>query len=36
MTLKELVMKSRSIRAYDESYTMTEEDMRGFIELARF
>ncbi|MBR2669714.1 MAG: nitroreductase family protein [Solobacterium sp.] len=36
MTLKELVMKSRSIRAYDESYTMTEEDMREFIELARF
>ncbi len=36
MTLKELVMKNRSFRAYDETFRLTEEDMRGFIELARY
>ncbi|MBR2989963.1 MAG: nitroreductase family protein [Solobacterium sp.] len=35
MTLKELVLKNRSFRAYDESFTFTEEDMREFIDLAR-
>lgn len=36
MTLKELVLKSRSCRAYDESYRMTEDDVRELIDLARF
>ena len=36
MTLKELVLKNRSFRAYDESFAFTEEDMREFIDLARF
>lgn len=36
MTLKELVIKSRSCRAYDESYRMTEQNLRELIELARF
>lgn len=36
MTVKELILKNRSFRAYDESFTFTEEDMREFVELARF
>lgn len=35
MTLKELVIKNRSFRAYDESYTFTEEDLRELVDLAR-
>ncbi len=36
MSIRELVIKSRSCRAYDESYRMTEQDLRELIELARF
>ena len=34
--LKELVLKNRSYRAFDESRPITERDMRELIELARF
>ena len=34
--LKELVLKNRSYRAFDESRPITERDMRALVELARF
>ncbi|MBQ1319223.1 MAG: nitroreductase family protein [Solobacterium sp.] len=36
MSIKELVLKNRSYRAYDESYQLTEQDMRDYIELCRY
>ena len=36
MTIKELVLKNRSFRAYDESYQLTEQDMRDYVELCRY
>ncbi|MBE6118807.1 MAG: nitroreductase family protein [Solobacterium sp.] len=36
MTLKDLVIKNRSFRAYDESFKFTEDDMREFVELCRY
>ena len=35
MSLKDLVKKSRSFRAYDESYAMEEKDLLELVDLAR-
>ena len=36
MTLKELVLKNRSYRGYDESRAVTEEELLGLVELTRY